>query len=212
MNVFLFLNAEPSSGLWYKKHFESLRREGDTVLCADGGYRVARQAGIRPDSIIGDLDSMETDTALHGVDIQRFPVDKDYSDFELALQAAERHAPDRIYVYGALGGRIDHELTNILLIAHSRFPVISVEQGSEVYTVKRQLILKDRRGLICSLLAVGGPCRIRDMQGFRYCLHNEELRPSSRGLSNIVTSNKATISLSGVGLIVVLITSDRKQL
>jgi thiamine pyrophosphokinase len=211
MNVFLFLNGVPGSELWYREHYDSVRGDGDRVICADGGYRVARGAGISPDLIIGDLDSVNGEPAALGAKVEQFPADKDYSDFELALHRAEGYAPDRIYVYGAQGGRIDHELTNVLLIAHARVPVVSVERDSEIYAVKDRLVLTGKKGMICSLLALGGPCRIEDMRGFRYCIRNEMLRPSSRGLSNVVTADTATVSLAGGRLVVVVVSSGKTQ-
>jgi thiamine pyrophosphokinase len=208
MNVIIFLNSEGTSIPQYREHYLKVREPGDLVICVNGGLGTARRAGVRPDLVIGDLDSLSNEADLQGIELRQYPAEKDFSDFELALREAEARDPACIYVYGALGGRIDHEMTNLLLISVSRCPVVSIEEGLEIYHVVDKLYLRGRRGSICSLLALGGPCRVTGMQGFRYLLRDEELRPSSRGLSNIVISDEASLSVKGHGLIAMVITSS----
>jgi thiamine pyrophosphokinase len=211
MNVFIFLNSEGTSVSHYREHYLEVGKRGDLVICANGGLRAAQRAGVRPDLVIGDLDSLNEDTDLADIELRRYPAEKDFSDFELALHEAESRDPACIYVYGALGGRIDHELTNLLLVSASRYPVVSIEEGMEIYHVVGELRLRGRRGSLCSLLALGGPCLVTGMRGFRYLLRDEELSPSSRGLSNVVTSDEASFSVQGGGLIAMVIASPRKR-
>jgi thiamine pyrophosphokinase len=211
MNVFIFLNSEGTSVRHYREHFLKAREPDDPVICADGGLRTARRAGVRPELVIGDLDSLEQEDDLQGIELRKYPQEKDLSDFELALREAETRDPVCIYVYGALGGRIDHELTNLLLMSTSRYPIVSIEEGMEIYHVVGELRLRGRRGSLCSLLALGGPCLVTGMRGFRYLLLDEELRPSSRGLSNVVASDDASFSVQGGGLIAMVIAASRKR-
>jgi thiamine pyrophosphokinase len=205
MKVFIFLNSEGGSVSCYRDHYRRKREQGDLVICANGGFETARRAGVRPDLLIGDLDSLGEQPDLQGIELRRYSREKDFSDFELALRESEARSPALIYVYGALGGRIDHEITNLLLLASSRCQAVSIEDGLEIYHVVDELHLRGRRGYICSLLALGGPCRVTAMRGFRYLLRDEELRPSSRGLSNIVISDEASLSVKGHGLIAMVI-------
>ena len=70
----------------------------DRIFCADGGTRHALALGLTPETIIGDLDSLEPELVAEletaGVTIQRHPADKDQTDLELALElaVAERDA------------------------------------------------------------------------------------------------------------------------
>jgi thiamine pyrophosphokinase len=195
MNVFIFLNGNPSSAPFYRMHLESFRHRPDAVICADGGYRLAQQSGVKPDLVVGDLDSLQEEQIEKGVEIRRYPREKDLSDFELAMQAAADMAPERVYVYGALGGRIDHELTNILLLASTMHHAVFIEEGVEIHGIHELLVLHNRKGFLCSLLALG-----------EYALHDELLHPSSRGLSNTITEDEATISLKSGSLIAVVST------
>jgi thiamine pyrophosphokinase len=204
MNVYIFLNGNPSSTAVYREHCIGTKQREDLVICANGGYERAREAGIEPDILIGDLDSLPDDAA-EGVETIRFQTDKDYSDFELALREAEKRRPAWIFVYGALGGRIDHELTNILLVAGAGRPVLCIERGLELHNVVDRLQIDGKRGCLFSLLAMNGSCRVGAMEGFKYSLHDEVLCPSSRGLSNVVVSDHASMQLVRGSVVAVLI-------
>ena len=204
MNVFIFLNGSKSLSQFYRKHFGTCRNARDMVVCADGGYKLAQQCGVKPDLVVGDLDSLGDYEIEKGVEVRAYPRKKDFSDFELAIQAAEEMAPAWIYVYGALGGRKDHELTNILLLTSVKQSTVLIEENLEIYGVHEELILLDRKNCVCSLLALGGPCHVKEIRGFAYALRDEVLYPSSRGLSNIITRDEAGISLIHGSLIAVV--------
>jgi len=205
VNIFIFLSGSASKSAFYKDHFHRIKKNGDTVICADGGYAVAASIKIRPDVIIGDLDSLDPDQIEEGIEVARFPEKKNFSDFELALKRAVRMSPEKIWVYGALGGRPDHEVINILLLAYAEIPVVFVEENVEFYNVRRHLMLEGKKGCTCTLLALSGGCRVREMKGFSYQLTNEMLLPSSRGLSNVIIEEKASIRLEEGSLIVIVI-------
>jgi thiamine pyrophosphokinase len=196
MVVFIFLNQSALKSAFYAEHFRRVCREGDFVVCVDGGYALACNLGVKPLFVIGDLDSLPGESIEQGVEVISYPEEKDFSDFELALRRVEKMEPERVYVYGALGGRKDHEITNILLMAYTPLSMVFVEEDVEVYNVSKTILLEGKRGLLCSLLALGGPCRVKKMEGFKYVLKNEVLLPSSRGLSNIITQNRAVIEVT----------------
>ena len=58
---------------------------GDLVIAADAGYRVCQQAGIVPDLLLGDFDSMDQPDFPN---IRRSPVEKDDTDTMLAVKTA----------------------------------------------------------------------------------------------------------------------------
>lgn len=202
MAVFIFLNGSASETEFYAGHFRRVHGANDTVVCADGGYALACALGVRPQYVIGDLDSIHEEAIECGVETIRYPAEKDFSDFELVLRSVERMGPDMVYVYGALGGRKDHEITNILLLARTPLPMVFIEKNVEVYNVATSLVLDGKRGFFCSLIALCGPCRVDAMEGFMYLLKNEVLLPSSRGLSNVITADRASIRVAEGRLIV----------
>ena len=51
------------------------------------------------------------------MEVRRFKAEKDETDLELALLAAVDMGADEIKVIAALGGRLDHTLANLSLLA-----------------------------------------------------------------------------------------------
>jgi thiamine pyrophosphokinase len=205
MKVFIFLNGGLSDPRFYRDHYTRTRIGGDAVICADGGYALARSLGIEPHLITGDLDSLGEEGPPAHVRVLRHPPEKDYSDFEIALEEAKKMRPEKITVYGALGGRVDHELINLVVLAHSGLPVVFVEEGAEAHNVVGELVLEGRKGWTCSLAAFGGPCRGVRTRGLLYPLRGERLAPSSRGLSNVVAGETAGVRVKRGKLLAVLI-------
>lgn len=95
---------------------EGLPAAGDCVIAADGGADRASLAGVTPDLIIGDFDSIGPRPAPPGTDICRLPADKDDTDMLAAAKIGWQRGYIRFRIYGGLGGRIDHTLANLNLL------------------------------------------------------------------------------------------------
>ena len=205
MKVFIFLNGGLSDPRFYLGHYNRTRIAGDIVICADGGYALAKSLGIEPHLITGDLDSLGGEGPPAHVKVLRHPPEKDYSDFEIALEEAKKMRPESIAVYGALGGRVDHELINLIVLAHAGLPAVLVEESAEVHNVVGKLVLEGRKGWTCSLAAFSGTCRGVRTEGLLYPLRGEVFAPSSRGLSNLVVGETARVRVKRGRLLAVLI-------
>lgn len=86
-------------------------REGDYLIAADAGYTEVLAQGLTPDLAVGDFDSLGF--APEGVDAVRHPVMKDDTDMMLAIKLGFERGFTSFFIYGALGGRLDHTLANI---------------------------------------------------------------------------------------------------
>lgn len=101
---------------------KDLRAQFPTVpcLCADAGADLCRAAGVLPDALIGDMDSLSPETRAWldeaGVPEVVYPAEKDDSDTALAVQQLFADGAEELIVIGALGGRMDHELANMMLM------------------------------------------------------------------------------------------------
>ena len=190
------------------------------VIAADGGYTRAVRLGLRPDLLVGDLDSLSA-TALasaeaDGVAVHRALAAKDESDAELALLEAVRRGATRITVLGAFGGpRLDHALANLWLLAHpalagadvvlldgaARARLVSAPDGGGAPVTHPLWGPVD--GLV-TLLPFGGDAVGVTTRGLRYPLRDEPL-PSgpARGLSNVRDAEDAAVTLAGGRLLVV---------
>ncbi|NLT12064.1 MAG: thiamine diphosphokinase [Clostridiaceae bacterium] len=91
--------------------------EEDLIICADHGADHARAMKLNPNIIVGDMDSVHPDTLAWaqslGAEIQKYPVEKDMTDSEIALDALDLDFPTMVVL--SLSGRIDHVLSNFLV-------------------------------------------------------------------------------------------------
>ena len=81
------------------------------AVAADSGLCGAEMAGVVPDMIVGDMDSLPDPSMLDKYSsdhIQFWSKDKDFTDTELALQVMESKKIDEVILVGGGGGRYDH--------------------------------------------------------------------------------------------------------
>lgn len=126
---------------------------GRKVVAADAGADAALAAGLVPEAVIGDLDSISPEAAermagrLHRVDEQVT------TDFDKAL----RHvAAPLVIAVGFTGGRIDHELAVLHgLVCHPDRPCVVVGDETLVFLAPPSLALSLPEGSALSLFPLG---------------------------------------------------------
>jgi thiamine pyrophosphokinase len=185
----------------------------DLVIGADGGAAVAMQHGVLPGLVIGDMDSLrEADRALleaEGVRIVVHPRAKDETDLELALRYAVKEGATEIVVLGALGGRLDHTLSNVLLLALPELEGLSVRivrSGEEALLLRsgEGVTLSGGPGDLVSLLPVGGTVQGVSTTGLAWGLSSDALEfGQSRGVSNVMLGATARVDVESGTLLVV---------
>lgn len=187
-------------------------REWEWVVAADSGLDHAYGLGLEADLVVGDLDSvtpasLDRATAA-GVEVQRHPRDKDATDLALALDAAVERGASELLVVGVGGGRPDHELANLLLLAAPGYAAVDVEArtGAARFTVvrSRPRRLHGRPGDVVTLLAVHGPALGVRTEGLRWSLEGDALEAAStRGVSNELSQPVATVVV-GTGVLLAI--------
>ncbi len=182
-------------------------RPADYLVCVDGGLRHMQSLGLRPHLLIGDLDSVTPDEVLElereHVRIQRFRVDKDETDLELAILAALKEGYRTMRLVAALGGRLDQTLGNLFLLTLPELSGcdIRMEDGvEEAFVIRSREMVLGQPGDIVSLLPLAGSVTGVVTRGLRYPLHAETLWfDRTRGISNVLLENQASIEVaSGV--------------
>jgi thiamine pyrophosphokinase len=189
---------------------------GDRVIAADSGARHALNWGWSIDLLVGDLDSLSPDEAGQieraGTQTLRVPPAKDETDTELALQHALALAPERIILCGASGGRADHLLANVLLLARPGLASVDIRlmNGGETICLlqahghEAHLNIDGRTGDLLSLLPLGGDAIGVSTKGLLYPLDAETLDEGhARGVSNILTGPRARVGLQQGRLLVI---------
>lgn len=189
----------------------------DFVIAADGGTVLADALNITPGLIVGDIDSSPSELVARyeeiGVEVRRYDHDTKWeTDTELALLAALEYNPLAIYLFGAIGGRLDHSLANVLLLTNPKL----AHQNLHILDGPHQLFLAKRGqlnripgngGSTVTLLPVGGDVVGVKTSGLHWPLHKETLpQGQGRGVSNLI-DNPATAAVqheSGQLLVVIL--------
>ncbi|MBW3548570.1 MAG: thiamine diphosphokinase [Actinobacteria bacterium] len=181
------------------------------VIAADSGLDQAAILGLHVDLAVGDFDSLAP-AALEaamaaGCRVERHPAAKDHTDLELGLRAALEHGCRRVVVVGGYGGRLDHFLANVLVLASVDFAGVVVEARvgpARLTVVRARSELRRSAGALVSLLALGGVARGVRTVGLRYPLRGEDLLPgSTRGVSNELTGEVASVAVAGGALLAV---------
>lgn len=187
-------------------------RDWEWVVAADAGLDHAYGLGLEVDLVVGDLDSV-TPASLDratasGVEVQRHPRDKDATDLALALDAAVGRGASELLVVGVGGGRPDHELANLLLLAAPGYAAVDVEARTAAarFTVvrSRPRRLLGRPGDVVTLLPVHGPALGVRTEGLRWSLEGDALEAAStRGVSNELSQPVATVVV-GTGVLLAI--------
>ena len=104
---------------------ESGSRGSLCIAAADAGLEILDRIGVAPDILLGDFDTVKQDvlgiyTDRKDVEIIRHNPVKDASDMELTADVLLERGIRRVLVLGALGGRADHTMANLLLIYRMR--------------------------------------------------------------------------------------------
>jgi len=185
----------------------------DLVIAADSGAEWLAARRVRPDVVIGDMDSVDPALldrlAADGVRIERHPPNKDASDAELAVDRTVQAGADDVTIIGALGGqRLDHELANLLLLGDPRWgAVLRIVRGGTVVRALRggdSLTLGAGVGDIVTLLSIDGDATGVRTHGLHFPLDGGTLLLGrSRGLSNLVEHVPASVSLERGTLLVI---------
>lgn len=190
-------------------------RPGDHLIGADGGTRHILALNLLPDVVVGDLDSLEPETVTaliaQGVDVERYPVAKDQTDLELAIERGLRTGASEILLLGALGGRLDQTLANLLILAQRNWPVpLLLAEGNQLAQVLRggaTLTLQAAPGSTVSAIPLSAVVTGITYTGLEYPLQDATLAiGSTRGVSNVVATSPATITIKEGVLLVVCVT------
>jgi thiamine pyrophosphokinase len=192
---------------------------GAYVIAADAGVDLGLALGLRIDRAIGDFDSVSAGglaaAEAAGATVERHPAAKDATDLELALDAAIALAPKRILVVGSAGGRLDHLLGSILLLADARYAAATVDaslDGNRIAVIRGSRTLTGTPGEIVTLLPVHGPAEKVSTSGLEYPLHGETLTAgTTRGVSNVFAAAEAEITVVGGCVVAVQPGPEREE-
>lgn len=178
----------------------------DAVICADGGFQIARQLGVTPDSLIGDYDSAPQPD-LPGIIV--LPMEKDMTDSEAAIDLAASKGFRRITVLGGLGGRLDHTMGNLGMLAKycgKLDRLVFVDGQNCVFMMMPGTIRVPANPYpYMGIISYGPFARNVTLRGVKYPLTGHFLtNDTTLGVSNEIVEDAATISFTEGRLLVIL--------
>ncbi len=181
--------------------------ESDLVIAADSGLEAFADAGVMPDLLVGDMDSVAPEVLARyegRVPQRRLCCIKDDTDGVDALDLALARGAEEITLLGALGGRLDHALANVMLLvrAHRRGAKARIlAENVEIVRVDGEMALEGAQGDTVSLLPLGQAQGVT-LEGFFYPLKGSTLTSDyPLGVSNVVTEQRALVRVGTGDLI-----------
>ncbi len=175
------------------------------IICADSGADNALRLGLKSDVVVGDFDSAVN--AVSGCKVISYPCDKDYTDGELAIRYAVNNGFTDIKIFAATGGRLDHELANLMLLRFTgcTYNTVIVDELNEIYLMRHSFAVKNRKGASLSIIPISGDMEGVTAVGLKYPLENDRLTFGySRSISNVITEDTCRItSDKGMGFVII---------
>ncbi len=177
-----------------------------TIAC-DAGYLNFIKAGIQPDLLIGDFDSLPKDVMINDVKTMKLNPIKDVTDTEYALDYLIDKGFKDILILGAIGGRLDMTLTTIALLAkackqHIKIAALYNEDIVFPLCDSQMTFKEDATGMISAFSFTDQSIGVDEIN-LKYQLHNytlTNLKPL--GVSNEFINKKAIIKVKNGILII----------
>ena len=186
----------------------------DYVMAVDGGYAHLQKIDVQPNIVIGDFDSLGEEP--RGVRTCKFPSDKDDSDLQLAIRRLQIQEAERVFIFGALGGRLDHLLANLRVCARQvkgsqEFVLVGANETAYILTGgncwEREVDEIDP-GKTISVMQIDGPVQGLFVRGLKW--EGDDLNITenpSLCLSNLTTDEPILIGLDS-GKVAVIVNDE----
>ena len=188
--------------------FVEIVRGAECVLAADGGANHLARIGVRPEAVVGDLDSVRPEVRRWvGEERMVLRPDQEFTDLHKTLAYAfDERGARQVTVLAATGGRLDHDLENLALLARwaSRGSLDLRDERHRVVPVLDRTELATTSGQGISLMPVGR-CERVWTKGLHWELAGEPLDLAGRtGVSNLAEGERTEIRVEGGALLVFL--------
>ena len=184
----LIANGKVSKTDYVKKIIDS----NDFFISIDAKLENLKELGVRPNLILGDLDSAEIDGLDNQIEVVELS-DQNKTDLEKSLDYCKEHSFKKVLILGSSGLRDDHSMANILL-ASSYSDNLHIELITSFYRIifVRENTLINAPNAPVSIISLSTDNKITT-RGLKYNLNNEKLKSFSHGISNEVKGENFTV-------------------
>jgi thiamine pyrophosphokinase len=189
--------------------------EPDDLICAaDSGLDAAIAAGIRPDGIVGDMDSISDKTLLDrfpadSVDI--YPCDKDDSDTEIGIAWLRARGCRHLTIIGGGEGRLDHTLALVSLFGGTDPPGIWYTARETIQSIEGTVEIRGEAGSPISFCTTGTGPWYSSSRGLQWELDDVVWKLGTVSLSNRLTGKSAEIEVGQGRLLMIRELFDVKR-
>jgi len=185
--------------------------DADKLIGVDGAADVLVQYDITADVLIGDFDTANEQCVRQlqegGAKVLRLNTEKNETDTEAAVNYAIENGADTIVMLGAIGTRVDHTQSNIMLLLRAHMANVDariIDENNALLVSNSVVTLCGTPGQTVSILPLTGNVRV-SATNLYYPLDDLELCfGSSRGISNIMKQFTSRISISGAYALIII--------
>ena len=186
----------------------------DVVMAVDSGMEYLYRAGVLPDIIVGDLDSVSSETLDYFREQEQIEMcvlnpEKDDTDTEHAIREAIRRGASKISIIAGTGKRLDHVLGNITMLGiglQENVSMCLVDENNRIQMIDGNTTLRKagQYGRFVSLIPWSDEVVGVTLKGFKYPLSDYTMdKFSSLGISNEIVDEEAEISLTSGCLLLI---------
>lgn len=184
-------------------------QQGDFVIAADGGLRALESIHIKPDLLIGDLDSLGDHPLPNDLPLEKHPVEKDDTDTGIALAQGFAMGYREFVLCGCAGGRVDHLIANFQSMCRysklgANVRLIAPDYDAYALTNGSMVLPHRPAGTTVSIFCHGDKAEGVTLQGLYYPLDGYTLTCNHPlGVSNQHTEEIAEISVQNGTLLII---------
>ena len=190
----VFTGGERPEALILKK----IAGAAQILVAADSGLVAMEEAGIKPDWIVGDMDSLDNPARLEKYPagmVFRFPAEKDLTDTEIAINLLKEKECDKIWIVGGGGGRLDHLFAIRALFEREEGPDRWFPGSEEIRRLGEGelLCVKLPLGSLVSVFPLGERPWQVESSGLKWPLNSLAWEKGGLGLSNVAREGSLKI-------------------
>ena len=194
-----------------REFFIKLIKKSDYIIAVDGGSKHAKNFGLIPYLIIGDLDSISKEDYFYfqnkGSTFLRYDPIKDKTDVHLAIEHVMKSEFKEILLICVFGDRIDHIIANIFLllkVVEAGIKIKIIDEFNEIVLIQNFGKIKGNIGDTVSLIPLTETVTGIQLTGLKYIPKDGTLKMNDTlGISNILTKKVATIQIKNGKLLVI---------
>ena len=190
-NIVLIANGEFPT---HKKPLEIIKKN-KYIICCDGAANSLIKFGQNPNIVIGDLDSIDPNTAYSLIEKIIDIKDQNNNDFRKALHwISENINLNKLFILGATGLREDHTLGNLATFLYQKFnfKIEIVTDTGIFYVINSSKTIDSFKGQYVSIFSINLKQKITT-KGLKYELNNSTLDTLYSGSLNVSRKNQIII-------------------